>query len=188
MLVSRTLTKSPENWTALAPAKLNLSLEVLGKRDDGFHELETLMVPVRLFDTLSWTTTASKESSPFSFRLTNPTSGDTPADQTNLVVRAVELLAKEAGTAPQGVFTLTKRIPTQAGMGGGSSDAAAALMLANRAWGLNYPNQRLARLAAKLGSDVPFFLAGGPAVCQGRGERTQAVRGLQKLHFVVVKP
>lgn len=187
MFVSRNRTESPQDWTALAPAKLNLFLEVLGRRDDGFHELETFMVPIRLFDTLSWMPAMEGDQEAFHFRATHADS-ETPQDATNLVVKAAELLANEAGIAPQGTFTLTKRIPTQAGMGGGSSDAAAALMLANRAWKIDYPKARLARLAAQLGSDVPFFFAGGPAVCRGRGERTQVVTGLPKLHFVVVKP
>lgn len=192
MFLSRDCTESPQSWTAFAPAKLNLFLEILGKRDDGFHELDTLMVPVRLFDTLSWSPAAEHEAESFRFHMA-PAGSDIPTDDSNLlgsnlVIQAAELLAREAGITPCGTFTLTKRIPIQAGMGGGSSDAAAALALANRAWGVNYPHQRLASLAARLGSDIPFFFAGGPAICQGRGQRTSPVTGLPKLHFVVVKP
>jgi 4-diphosphocytidyl-2-C-methyl-D-erythritol kinase len=97
-------------------------------------------------------------------------------------------LAQAAGIEPQGTFDLYKRIPAQAGLGGGSSDAAAALVLANTAWGIGYPRERLAELAADVGSDVPFFLGDGAAVCRGRGERVQRVSGLPRLHFVVVKP
>ncbi len=111
-----------------------------------------------------------------------------PADQQNLVVRAVEALATAAGLAPWGQMKLLKRIPPQAGLGGGSSDAAAALVLANAAWGLNYSPPRLAELAAELGSDVPFFLAGESAVCRGRGERVDPVAAMPRLDVVVVKP
>jgi 4-diphosphocytidyl-2-C-methyl-D-erythritol kinase len=103
------------------------------------------------------------------------------------VWQAVDLLARVAGVEPTGRFTLTKRIPAQAGLGGGSSDAAAALMLANAAWGINYPVARLQVLAARLGSDVPFFLAGQSAVCRGRGERLQPVV-VPRLSVVVVVP
>jgi 4-diphosphocytidyl-2-C-methyl-D-erythritol kinase len=89
---------------------------------------------------------------------------------------------------PRGTFDLYKRIPVQAGLGGGSSDAAAALVLANAAWGIDYSRGRLVEVAKDVGSDVPFFLSGGAAVCRGRGERVQRVPGLPRMHFVVVKP
>ncbi len=181
-------TVSPA-WEILAPAKLNLYLEVLGPRADGFHEMETLMVPVRLFDQLSW-----HEDELLSLRIhnllplrhkTDPFLGDAGS---NLVVQAAKLLAKTAGIKPRGRFDLIKRIPLQAGMGGGSSDAAAALLLANRAWNVGYSREQLEPLAAELGSDVPFFLSQGAAVCRGRGEIIEPVAGLPRLHFVVVKP
>ena len=83
---------------------------------------------------------------------------------------------------------LVKRIPSAAGLGGGSSDAAAALTLANDAWGLGWSPAQLSRLGSELGSDVPSFFAGGPAVCRGRGEQVEPVAGLGMLHFVVVRP
>ncbi|QDS97438.1 4-(cytidine 5'-diphospho)-2-C-methyl-D-erythritol kinase [Adhaeretor mobilis] len=189
MFVSRTTV----GWEALAPAKLNLYLDVLGRRADGFHELEMLMCPVRLFDQLRWTSndraeihfTEGESTERFRFSVAGT---DVPSDETNLAMKAAHLLAAEAGVEPYGSLSLTKRIPTQAGMGGGSSDAAATLQLLNQAWGVNYSKQRLTGLAAQLGSDVPFFFAGGPAVCRGRGEILQPQSGLPKLHFVVVKP
>ncbi len=187
-------------WKIQAPAKLNLYLEVLGPRADGFHALETLMVPVRVYDQLSLQgLNRSSSGEGLSLRVRNllPNSnlaaellGD---DNDNLILRAARLLAKTAGVAPLGRFDLVKRIPIQAGMGGGSSDAAAALMLANAAWQINYPQEQLLPLATQLGSDVPFFLnryfeSPRAAICRGRGELIEPVNRLPKLHFVIAKP
>jgi 4-diphosphocytidyl-2-C-methyl-D-erythritol kinase len=184
--------RSGSTWEIDAPAKLNLYLEILGRRDDGFHELDTLMTPVRIFDQLRWVPAARAQPEPFSLVYDPATWPEyqlaAPADPHNLAWRAFALVAKTAGVEPTGRATLLKRIPVQAGMGGASSDAAAALVLANAAWGINYPRSRLAVLAAELGSDVPFFLAGGPARCRGRGERVEPIRGLPHLNVVVVKP
>src|SRR5688500_12912001 len=139
-------------WEIFAPAKLNLYLDVLGRRNDGFHELETLMAPIRLYDHLRWEPRDSAGSSAFSLGYHSTTSTQfqavAPADTSNLVWRAIDLLAKSAGVNPTGQVTLTKRIPAQAGLGGGSSDAAAALLLANAAWGLGYSQNQLSGLAA----------------------------------------
>ena len=197
-------------WEIAAPAKLNLYLEVLGRRTDGFHELETLLVPVRIYDQLLWSPKASTAAafSPESrsqhdadcslaVLQQNLTSGSLsllPIDQNdNLVLRAARLLAAKAGVKARGHFQLVKRIPLEAGLGGGSSDAAATLLLANEAWNAGLTRPDLAELAAELGSDVPYFLNcgfrnGGPAICRGRGERIDPVGGLPRLHFVVVKP
>lgn len=106
----------------------------------------------------------------------------------NLVLRAARRLAAKAGIEDHGHFQLVKRIPTEAGLGGGSSDAAATLLLANQAWQAGLSALELAEIAAELGSDVPYFLNSGPAICRGRGERVESLGGLPKLHFVVVKP
>jgi 4-diphosphocytidyl-2-C-methyl-D-erythritol kinase len=100
----------------------------------------------------------------------------------------VELLRRRAGIREGASLQLVKRIPAASGLGGGSSDAAAALAAANIGWKLDWPLEELARLAAELGSDVPFFLAGGSAICRGRGERIEPVRQFGELHFVVVRP
>jgi 4-diphosphocytidyl-2-C-methyl-D-erythritol kinase len=178
-------------WEVYAPAKLNLYLEVLGKRDDGFHEVETLMAPIRLYDRLEWRP-LSDSNPKFSLRY-DPTTAQrvqagAPADRENLVWRAAELLAHTAGIAPRGEIRLTKRIPVQAGLGGGSSDAAATLVLVNAAWGLDYPVSRLSELAAKLGSDIPFFLAGRSAICRGRGEQVEPLAWLPRLDVLVAAP
>ncbi len=181
-------------WKILAPAKINLYLEVLGPRADGFHALETLMVPVQVYDQLSWHDEATAEGKGLSLRVRNLLPNTSQANQAlgdnskNLVLRAARLLAETAGIEPSGRFDLIKRIPIQAGMGGGSSDAAATLQLANAAWGIDYTHQQLMPLAAQLGSDVPFFLSQGGAICRGRGEQVEPIAGLPPLHFVVVKP
>lgn len=179
-------------WEVLAPAKLNLYLEVLGRRPDGFHEVETLMAPIRLYDQLRWDPAAAGANPAFTLRYDNSTPANyraaAPPDERNLVVRAVQSLAQSAGCTATGRVTLLKRIPPQAGMGGGSSDAAAALVLANAAWNLNYPLSRLATLAAQVGSDVPFFLAGQSAICRGRGEQVELAPAIPRLNVVVVKP
>jgi 4-diphosphocytidyl-2-C-methyl-D-erythritol kinase len=179
-------------WEILAPAKLNLYLEVLGRRDDGFHELDTVMTRVRILDQLSWSPEPADDAGAFSLSYHPATPREiqrqAPANERNLVSRAFAILGRTAGIEPYGHATLFKRIPVQAGMGGASSDAAAALILANSAWGVHYPVHRLATLAAELGSDVPFFLAGGAAICRGRGERVEPVGPIPRLNLVVAKP
>jgi 4-diphosphocytidyl-2-C-methyl-D-erythritol kinase len=176
------------------PAKLNLYFEVLAKRDDGYHEIETLMCPIDLFDTVQFRAEANEDivfHCVLSHGFGENASADLgiiPKDCENLAVRAVELLRRRAGIRAGGSLRLVKRIPAASGLGGGSSDAAAALAAANIAWNLHWPRAELARLAAELGSDVPFFLVGGPAICRGRGERIEPLPNLGDLHFVVARP
>lgn len=178
-----------------APAKLNLSLAVLARRADGFHEIESLMVPVSLADRLVVRDAAApgvRLTVRFGGRLAS-TGGavlarDVPADDRNLVVRAVRLLAEEAGVDRGLDIDLLKEIPSGAGLGGGSSDAAAALSAAARVWGIDWPVARLAAIGARVGSDVPWFFAGAPAIAAGRGERIERVSGLPALHAVIACP
>jgi 4-diphosphocytidyl-2-C-methyl-D-erythritol kinase len=189
----------------LAPAKLNLFLEVLGKRSDGFHEIETLMVPIALYDTLVFADDSAGriqltcQQSDMTMGRDGPEddpqrSGKAPlAEQLpegadNLVVRAVELVRRRLGITRGARMRLIKRIPLAAGLAGGSSDAAAALLAANRVWRLNLGREELTGLAGELGSDIPFFLHRGPAICRGRGEIIEAIEGLGALHFVVARP
>jgi 4-diphosphocytidyl-2-C-methyl-D-erythritol kinase len=176
------------------PAKLNLFFEVLAQRVDGYHEIETLMCPITLFDTLYFRAEANSRVD-FHCVLSrgfgdtkNADLGIIPEGCDNLAVRAVELLRRKAGIQAGACLRLVKRIPAASGLGGGSSDAAAALAAANLGWNLAWPKAELARLAAELGSDVPFFLADGPAICRGRGEQIEPVPSLGELHFVVVRP
>ncbi|QDU19453.1 4-(cytidine 5'-diphospho)-2-C-methyl-D-erythritol kinase [Urbifossiella limnaea] len=155
----------PRGLVVAAPAKLNLYLEVLGKRPDGFHELETLMVGLNLYDTLEVRPRADGE---FHLTCDDPTLSTGPD---NLVVKAATHLRLRAGNPSLGTdLHLTKRIPTQAGLAGGSSDAAAALLALNRVWGLNLSRAALALVAADVGSDVAFFLSLPAGWCTGRGE------------------
>lgn len=177
-----------------APAKLNLFFEVLAKRSDGYHEIETLMCPIDLYDTLVFREESSGRLE-LECRCGSPAGvpdcggfEEVPQGPSNLVLRAVELIRRRAGVARGARLRLIKRIPTAAGLGGGSSDAAAALVAANLGWGLGLTVPQLAAMAAELGSDVPFFLLGGPAICRGRGERVEPVAGLGSLSFVVVRP
>jgi 4-diphosphocytidyl-2-C-methyl-D-erythritol kinase len=183
-----------------APAKLNLFFEVLGKRRDGYHEIETLMVPIGLFDTLSF-----EEDSPGQIRFecrsvcrecrrprevaaSTAALGALPVGEENLVVRAVNLFRRRAEVRGGARVRLVKRIPIAAGLGGGSSDAAAALVAANEVWRVGWSRGQLSQLAAELGSDVPFFLGEGPAVCRGRGERIEPIARVGTMAFVVVRP
>ena len=167
--------------TTQAPAKLNLYLEVLGRRPDGYHEIETVMQTVALHDELTFT----------------PTDGtidlvcDHPsldAGAGNLVVAAAELLKRTTGIQAGVHMSLVKRIPIGAGLGGGSSEGAGALLTLNRVWGTGLSQAALTELAGQLGADVPFFLVGGTALCRGRGERVSPILGVRQIDYVVVCP
>lgn len=182
------LSRQGESLIVHTPAKLNLTLKVLGKRPDGFHDLETLMVSIGLYDTLRFTPRSDSE---LSLRPvgTGRLSSDIPFDDTNLIVRAARLLQEHTGRRFGVNIRLDKRIPSQAGLGGGSSDAAATLAALNTFWKLGLPVEDLHPLAARLGSDVNFFLdSPSAAICTGRGERVRPIRMRQPLHFVVIKP
>jgi len=187
------------------PAKLNLFFEVLCKRSDGYHEIETLMCPIDLDDTLAFSEDSGEYIRLECERVVRqagrdvpgsrevPGSGgaaadDLPVDSSNLVVRALDMMRERAGLSKGATVRLVKRIPIEAGLGGGSSDAAAALVAGNIGWNLKWPHRLLCDVAAEIGSDVPFFLGGGVAICRGRGELTVPTSGLEPLHFVVVRP
>ena len=177
-----------------APAKLNLFFEVLAKRSDGYHEIESLMCPIEIYDTLHIEEGSSGQVE-LRCRRVSGCGGrsdcglnEVPEGPENLVVRAVELVKRRTGVRRGARLRLIKRIPAAAGLGGGSSDAAAALVAVNEAWQLNRSRDALSEWAAELGSDVPFFLVGGPAICRGRGERIEPVADLGSLWFVVVRP
>jgi 4-diphosphocytidyl-2-C-methyl-D-erythritol kinase len=188
------------------PAKLNLLFEVLGKRADGYHEIVSLMCPISLYDTLILQprgdgrldlqcrlatlpcSTAENVGANRQNKQDAACADILPAGPSNLVLRAMETLRRRCGTSHGANVVLIKRIPLAAGLGGGSSDAAAALVAANLAWSLRLPQDQLMAAAAELGSDVPFFLVGGAAVCRGRGERIERVDVPDGWHFVVVRP
>jgi 4-diphosphocytidyl-2-C-methyl-D-erythritol kinase len=156
----------------IAPAKINLHLEVLGLRSDGFHELAMLMQSLDLADVLHLSARPDGE---IHLRCDH---ADLPLGSDNLIVRAAERLRAHVGRQELGAtITLEKRIPVGAGLAGGSSDAAATLVGLEALWGLATPRLTLAALAAELGSDVPFCLEGGSQLCFGRGERLEACPG-----------
>ncbi len=164
------------------PAKVNLFLEVLRKRPDGYHDLETLMVAVTLEDELEFERDISGA---LSLTCDNP---DLSCGPENLVLKAAERLRQHTGCRDGATIRLAKRIPMQAGLAGGSSDAAATLKGLNRLWQLGLPNERLAEIGAEVGSDVPFFFSPGAAWCTGRGEKVEAVSLGRTLDFVLVSP
>jgi 4-diphosphocytidyl-2-C-methyl-D-erythritol kinase len=165
-------------------AKVNLTLRVGPRREDGYHEVRTLMQSIGLSDVL----TVTARSGPFGLMSRSP---GVPADRTNLVWRAAELLWQDLGRSgePRDVhIKLDKQIPAAAGLGGGSADAAATLVALNQIWNGRRTRRDLTALAARLGSDVPFFLQGGTAVGLGRGEELYPVDDVARLGVVVIKP
>jgi 4-diphosphocytidyl-2-C-methyl-D-erythritol kinase len=165
----------------LSPAKLNLSLRVLSKRPDGFHEIETLMVKLPgLADEIT-----ILPADAFSFTCSDPS---LPTDSSNLVVKAVEAIAEKSGQPQHFSIHLEKRIPHGAGLGGGSSNAATVLLALNSQLAEPLSPQELHELAAGIGSDVPFFLYAGAAWCKGRGEIIEAAPAPPPLPIVLFKP
>lgn len=165
-----------------APAKVNLSLKVLGKRDDGFHELESLMVPIDLEDQLLFEPAEH-------YRLACDFPG-VPVDDSNLVSRAVRLFEEETGRACRWSITLKKSIPHGAGLGGGSSDAATALLALNELEQAGLTLSQLAEIGARIGSDIPFFIYRQVCWVRGRGERVEptVLDGLTGMKLLLLKP
>jgi 4-diphosphocytidyl-2-C-methyl-D-erythritol kinase len=173
------------NWTQTvfvpAYAKINLSLEILHRRDDGYHDIASVMQTISLCDTLAF------RPAPGGIRTL---ACDVPEleGRHNLALRAADLLAAETGHEPGVAIELHKETPAQGGLGGGSSDAARTLVALSRLWGIHAPQQRLHELAASLGSDVPFFLVGGTALIEGRGERVTPLPDAEPLWLVLATP
>ncbi|QSR86946.1 4-(cytidine 5'-diphospho)-2-C-methyl-D-erythritol kinase [Candidatus Methylacidiphilum infernorum] len=152
---------------SFAPAKINLGLRIFGKRKDGYHELQTLMAPISIGDRIEITLLSSG----IEFETTGEF--DVPKDSSNLALKAALLFLSHYGLKTGLRIKLTKIVPPGAGLGGGSSDAAAVLFSLNRLLAIDETMENLIRLAAQLGSDVPFFLLRKPALCTGRGEILQ---------------
>jgi 4-diphosphocytidyl-2-C-methyl-D-erythritol kinase len=166
-----------------AHAKLNVFLRVLERRDDGYHDIETLLLPISLADHVT-----VESADALTLSLGGPAAADVPQDETNLALLAARVLAAEAGggSRPGARITIEKRIPVAAGLGGGSADAAATLLLLDSLWGTGLGRDGLVRLAAQVGSDVPALLLGEPAYVRGRGEIVEPV--LLQTTTWVVKP
>jgi 4-diphosphocytidyl-2-C-methyl-D-erythritol kinase len=166
-----------------APAKINLSLKVLGRRSDGFHEVETLIVPISLCDEIKIDKGEGKGG--IEFRCDDPSVSN---GEQNLVVRAAKAFFSATNLEPLVSIDLKKKIPHGAGLGGGSSDAASTLLTLNQLLETELSREKLAKLATRLGSDVPFFVSGSAAICRGRGELVTPAQLPEKLSILLLKP
>jgi len=195
--------QSASHVEVVTPAKINLFLEVLAKRADGFHEIETLMAAVTEYDRVlfipephdqivlkcrwahglaAWQGRQHSEKAAHELLY-----GEIPRGPENLVWRAAALMRDRAGIRHGATICLVKRVPAAAGLGGASSDAAATLVAANIAWRLGWSRERLIELAAELGSDVPFFFTRGAGIARGRGEKIEVIQPFG-IHVVIVRP
>ena len=166
---------------AKAHAKVNLHLEVLSKREDGYHEVETILQTIGLYDELRFRTTKGA----IHIICKHP---QVPEDRTNLCHRAVRLVRQQVKTAWGVEITLTKRIPVAAGLGGASADAAATLLALPRLWGVELSRETLFEMAASLGADVPFFLQGGTQLGRGIGDELTPLHASGRGVYLVVTP
>ena len=171
----------------LCPAKLNLYLEVKGKRPDGYHELETIMQTISLYDRLLIQPSGSEGE----IRV-ECDDASIPCDERNTVWRAAaevrREVRRETGAKEGLLIRIQKRIPAGAGLAGGSSDAAGTIAALNLLWEAGLPRERLAEIGARVGSDVPFFFTAGTALCRGRGELVTPLERPGAMHFVVAWP
>ena len=167
----------------VAPAKVNWTLEVIRRRDDGYHEIRSVLQTLRLHDNI-----VLAPASYIELRL-DDAHGPSRLAEEDLAYRAAEALRDEARDPELGaLIELKKVVPASAGLGGGSSDAAAVLRGLNRLWGLNFDMERLRRIGAKLGSDVPFFLTGGTAQTGGRGDEVAPLADIPPLSLTIAVP
>lgn len=167
----------------IAPAKINLSLRVLGRRSDGFHEIETFIAPISLCDDIKIEQRSGKQK--IAFRCDDPS---LPKGDDNIVMRAANIFFKKTNITSGVSIVLKKTIPHGAGLGGGSSDAASTLLALNELFETNLPREALAKMAEMIGSDVPFFIFQSAAVCRGRGELVRATRLREQLSVLLLKP
>ncbi|RKZ17183.1 4-(cytidine 5'-diphospho)-2-C-methyl-D-erythritol kinase [bacterium] len=166
---------------ARTPAKVNLHLEVLYQREDGYHEIETIFQAIGIYDCLQLRRTKG----PIHITCEHP---DVPEDRTNLCHRAAKLLRARTGVDYGVDIHIDKQIPVAAGLGGGSSDAAATLLALRKLWQLDLDDEHLHEMAAILGADVPFFLKGGTQLGRGIGDELSPLPAVQSGHFLVVSP
>lgn len=168
--------------SVLAPAKINITLDILGRRSDGYHELRSIMQSVSIYDRLVITKTGR---SGFEMTCSEPS---VPCDGGNLVIKAAKAFCEKHGITDGLCFELEKNIPSMAGMAGGSSDCAAALIGLDRMYGTEMALSELIEIGQKLGADVPFCLAGGTRICEGIGEKLTKLSGMPHCYIVTVKP
>jgi 4-diphosphocytidyl-2-C-methyl-D-erythritol kinase len=174
------MTATREKLVLESPAKINLDLEVLGRRSDGYHSVRSVLVPISLHDTVTLTPGGRK----FVFR----GGQGVPSDERNLAWRAVKALTKRTGVRHGLDVRIVKRIPVAAGLGGGSSNAATVLRGLNELWELGLSGAELEEIGLSLGSDVPFFLRGGTCIAGGRGEELERIVRRGAMELVLVHP
>lgn len=179
--------ETPPALVCLAPAKINWYLEVLRRRDDGYHELETIMSPLAWGDELQFW---PRDDNQFNLQVIGPEHQIAllPPATDNLVLRSLSLLRNRTETHQGMDVRLIKRLPLQAGLGGGSSDAATTLLAANRLWNLQQSWAELEAIACEIGSDVPFFIRGQSALCCGRGEKITPLDGPHRVPCLIICP
>jgi 4-diphosphocytidyl-2-C-methyl-D-erythritol kinase len=167
----------------LAPAKINLSLKILGRRYDGFHELDTLIAPISLYDEIR--IDKGRPGKGIEFRCDDPS---VPQGDNNLAVRAAKAFFETTKIDPAVLIELEKKIPHGAGLGGGSSDAASVLLALNELFDAKLSLEALAEIAWPIGSDVPFFIFRSAATCKGRGEMVTPIKLKRKFSILLLKP
>ena len=167
----------------IAPAKINLSLRVVGRRSDGFHEIETYIAPISLCDKIKIEQRSGKQK--IAFQCDDPS---VPKGEGNLVVSAANIFFKQTKITGSVSIELKKNIPHGAGLGGGSSDAASTLLALNELFETNLSREELAKMAEMIGSDVPFFIFESAAACKGRGELVSPARLREGLPLLLLKP
>ena len=173
----------PEIVREKAPAKINPYLRILGKRRDGYHEIETLILPISLEDSVA----VEARAGGFGVRVTGPLADHVPGGEDNLAMRAARALASAVGFEGGADILVDKHVPVAAGLGGGSSDAAAVLRGLNRLWKLGLPIGRLAEIGAAVGSDVPALVHGVPVIARGRGEIVEPV-DIPRTFWLLITP
>ena len=167
----------------LAPAKINLSLKIIGRRNDGFHELDSLIAPISLYDEIKIDKRRSGKG--IEFGCNDPS---VPQSDENLVVRAAKAFFETTKIEPAVLIELEKKIPHGAGLGGGSSDAASVLLALNEFFHAKLPREALAKMAETIGSDVPFFIFQSAALCKGYGEMVTPMKLKRKFSILLLKP
>ena len=167
----------------LAPAKINLSLKILGRRADSFHEIETLIAAISLYDEIR--VDKGRPGKGIEFRCADPSM---PQGDDNLVVRAAKAFFETTKIEPAVFIELKKKIPHGAGLGGGSSDAASVLLALNQLFETKLSREALAKMGEGIGSDVPFFVFQSTALCQGRGEIVTPINLKRKFSILLLKP
>lgn len=178
------MTNNKKTYTYTAPAKINIGLDVIRKREDGYHDLKMIMQTLSLHDTLTFDVEKDK---PYNLTMTCSNT-ELPVDDGNLVVKAINMLAEEFNINADIKVHLEKRIPVAAGMAGGSTDGAAAFIAINEIFELGLSKEELMKRAVKLGADIPYCIMKGTALSEGIGDILTLVAPLKDAYYLIVKP